>query len=38
VMTSNIGSQLIQSMVGQDAEDIKDAVTGELKTTSAPSF
>ena len=26
VMTSNIGSQLIQSMVGQDSEDIKDAV------------
>src|SRR5450756_1203960 len=29
VMTSNIGSPIIQSMVGQPAEDIKDAVTGE---------
>jgi ATP-dependent Clp protease ATP-binding subunit ClpB len=38
VMTSNIGSQLIQSMVGQDAEDIKDAVTGELKNHFRPEF
>ena len=29
VMTSNIGSQLIQGMAGQDYEDIKDAVMGE---------
>jgi len=38
VMTSNIGSQLIQSMVGQDREDIKDAVTGELKNHFRPEF
>ena len=38
VMTSNIGSQLIQSMVGKDAEDIKDAVTGELKNYFRPEF
>nr|MDP2191140.1 ATP-dependent chaperone ClpB [Rhodoferax sp.] len=38
VMTSNIGSQLIQSMVGQDVEDIKDAVTGELKNYFRPEF
>jgi ATP-dependent Clp protease ATP-binding subunit ClpB len=38
VMTSNIGSQLIQSMVGQDAEDIKEAVWGELKTNFRPEF
>jgi len=38
VMTSNIGSHLIQSMVGQDSEDIKDAVTGELKNHFRPEF
>lgn len=38
VMTSNIGSHLIQSMVGQDSEDIKDAVTGELKNHLRPEF
>ena len=38
VMTSNIGSHLIQSMVGQDPEDIKDAVTGELKNHFRPEF
>ena len=38
VMTSNIGSQLIQAMVGQDSEDIKDAVTGELKNHFRPEF
>jgi len=38
VMTSNIGSQLIQSMVGQDSEEIKDAVTGELKNYFRPEF
>ncbi len=38
VMTSNIGSQMIQSMVGQDSEDIKDAVTGELKNHFRPEF
>jgi ATP-dependent Clp protease ATP-binding subunit ClpB len=38
VMTSNIGSQLIQSMVGQDSDDIKEAVTGELKNYFRPEF
>ena len=38
VMTSNIGSHLIQSMVGQDADDIKDAVWGELKNHFRPEF
>jgi ATP-dependent Clp protease ATP-binding subunit ClpB len=38
VMTSNIGSHLIQSMVGQDAEDIKEAVQGELKNHFRPEF
>ena len=38
VMTSNIGSHMIQSMVGQDADEIKDAVWGELKTHFRPEF
>ena len=38
VMTSNIGSHLIQAMVGQDPEDIKDAVTGELRNHFRPEF
>ncbi len=38
VMTSNIGSHLIQSMVGQDADDIKEAVQGELKNHFRPEF
>ena len=38
VMTSNIGSHMIQSMVGQDSEDIKEAVTGELKNHFRPEF
>ncbi|MDZ7892533.1 MAG: ATP-dependent chaperone ClpB [Rhodoferax sp.] len=38
VMTSNIGSQLIQSMVGQDYEDVKEAVTGELKNHFRPEL
>ncbi|WP_313298238.1 ATP-dependent chaperone ClpB [Diaphorobacter sp.] len=38
VMTSNIGSQLIQSMVGQSTEDIKEAVWGELKNNFRPEF
>ncbi len=38
VMTSNIGSQMIQSMVGQDSEDIKDVVTVELKNHFRPEF
>jgi ATP-dependent Clp protease ATP-binding subunit ClpB len=37
-MTSNIGSHMIQSMVGQDYEDVKDAVTGELKNHFRPEF
>ncbi|MCW2313175.1 ATP-dependent chaperone ClpB [Rhodoferax antarcticus] len=38
VMTSNIGSQMIQAMVGQDYEDVKDAVTAELKNYFRPEF
>ena len=38
VMTSNIGSHLIQAMVGQDAEEIKEAVWGELKNHFRPEF
>jgi len=38
VMTSNLGSHLIHSMVGQPAEDIKDAVWDELKTHFRPEF
>ncbi len=38
VMTSNIGSQLIQAMVGQPYEDVKDAVWGELKNHFRPEF
>jgi ATP-dependent Clp protease ATP-binding subunit ClpB len=38
VMTSNLGSRLIQSMVGQPEEDIKDAVWDELKTHFRPEF
>jgi len=37
-MTSNIGSPLIQAMVGQDPEDIKEAVWGELKQHFRPEF
>jgi len=38
VMTSNIGSHLIQAMVGQDSQDIKEAVWGELKNHFRPEF
>ena len=38
VMTSNIGSHLIQAMVGEPNEDIKDAVWGELKNHFRPEF
>ncbi len=38
VMTSNIGSQLIQAMVGESYEDVKDAVWGELKNHFRPEF
>ncbi|MFC3683550.1 ATP-dependent chaperone ClpB [Hydrogenophaga luteola] len=38
VMTSNIGSHLIQAMVGDSYEDVKDAVWGELKNHFRPEF
>ena len=38
VMTSNIGSPMIQAMVGKPAEDIKDAVWDELKNHFRPEF
>ena len=38
VMTSNIGSPIIQSMVGRPYEDVKDAVTDELKNYFRPEF
>src|SRR5687767_8923384 len=38
VMTSNIGSHLIQAMVGRPYEDVKDAVWGELKDHFRPEF
>ncbi|HRK40265.1 MAG TPA: ATP-dependent chaperone ClpB [Burkholderiaceae bacterium] len=38
VMTSNIGSHLIQSMVGMPYDDLKDAVWGELKNHFRPEF
>jgi ATP-dependent Clp protease ATP-binding subunit ClpB len=38
VMTSNIGSQMIQAMVGQPYEDVKDAVWAELKDHFRPEF
>jgi ATP-dependent Clp protease ATP-binding subunit ClpB len=38
VMTSNIGSHLIQSMVGEPNDDIKEAVWGELKNHFRPEF
>ena len=38
IMTSNIGSHLIQSMTGQPYEEVKDAVFGELKNHFRPEF
>ena len=38
VMTSNIGSKIIQNMYGQEAIDIKDAVWEELKNHFRPEF
>jgi len=38
VMTSNIGSHLIQAMVGEPYDDVKDAVWGELKNHFRPEF
>jgi len=38
VMTSNIGSHLIQAMVGEPRDDVKDAAWGELKNHFRPEF
>ncbi|MGE0098346.1 MAG: ATP-dependent chaperone ClpB [Hydrogenophaga sp.] len=38
VMTSNIGSPLIQAMVGEPYDDVKEAVWGELKNHFRPEF
>src|SRR5947208_2037910 len=38
VMTSNLGSQMIQSMAGSDYQVIKLAVTGEVKAQFRPEF
>jgi ATP-dependent Clp protease ATP-binding subunit ClpB len=38
VMTSNIGSPIIQSMVGRPYEEVKDAVFDELKNYFRPEF
>jgi ATP-dependent Clp protease ATP-binding subunit ClpB len=38
IMTSNIGSQLIQAMVSQPYDEVKDAVFGELKEHFRPEF
>jgi len=38
VMTSNIGSHMIQAMVGKPYEDIKEAVWDELKSHFRPEF
>ncbi|TFY98778.1 ATP-dependent chaperone ClpB [Ramlibacter rhizophilus] len=38
VMTSNIGSHMIQAMVGKPYEDVKEAVWDELKSHFRPEF
>jgi ATP-dependent Clp protease ATP-binding subunit ClpB len=38
VMTSNLGSQMIQQMTGDDYQVIKLAVMGEVKTYFRPEF
>ncbi len=38
VMTSNLGSQMIQSMSGQDYQVVKLAVMGEVKSSFRPEF
>jgi ATP-dependent Clp protease ATP-binding subunit ClpB len=38
VMTSNIGSHMIQAMVGRPYEDVKDAVWDDLKNHFRPEF
>jgi ATP-dependent Clp protease ATP-binding subunit ClpB len=38
VMTSNLGSQMIMQMAGQDSEAIREAVWGEVKAHFRPEF
>jgi len=38
VMTSNLGSHMIQEMHGQNYQTVKDAVMGEVKTYFRPEF
>ncbi len=38
IMTSNIGSPMIQSMAGRPYDEVKDAVFGELKNHFRPEF
>src|SRR5207237_2871788 len=38
VMTSNLGSQMIQSMAGSDYQVIKLAVMGEVRSQFRPAF
>ncbi|MFM2067329.1 MAG: hypothetical protein RLZZ584_2238, partial [Pseudomonadota bacterium] len=38
VMTSNLGSQMIMQMAGQDSELIREAVWGEVKAHFRPEF
>ena len=38
VMTSNLGSQMIQQMAGEDYQDVKLAVMAEVKTYFRPEF
>ncbi len=38
VMTSNIGSHMIQAMVGEPYDEVKEAVWGELKNHFRPEF
>ena len=38
VMTSNLGSQMIQQMAGEDYSAVKDAVLAEVKTHFRPEF
>ena len=38
IMTSNIGSPMIQNMAGQPYDEVKDAVFGELKNHFRPEF
>jgi ATP-dependent Clp protease ATP-binding subunit ClpB len=37
-MTSNLGSQMIMQMAGQPADEIRDAVWGEVKAHFRPEF